>query len=153
MSWGTCVTGFINSVITLALLLAVSLLAIQLAMASDKCLLMTWLRRLWLQTTVASRYITIVTFEFVLKEIPSLRLSLNTMRFLELNCMGVVIVVWWLACSTLDRQVGGSNLPHAGALWLSPVVQDWVNKGIGMSSRVCAARHIKDPVPQKTRVP
>ena len=24
--------------------------------------------------------------------------------------------VWWLACSTVDRQVGGSNLPCAGAV-------------------------------------
>ena len=28
----------------------------------------------------------------------------------------VVIVVWWLACSTVDRQVASSNLPHARAL-------------------------------------
>ena len=28
-----------------------------------------------------------------------------------------------------------------------PVVHDWVNKGLGMSSRVCATGHIKDPVP------
>ena len=28
-----------------------------------------------------------------------------------------------------------------------PVGHNWVIKGIGMSSRVCAARYIKDPVP------
>ena len=28
-----------------------------------------------------------------------------------------------------------------------PVVHDWVNKGLGMSSRVCATGHIKDLVP------
>ena len=28
------------------------------------------------------------------------------------------------------------------------VVHDWVNKGLGMSSRVCATGHIKDPVPR-----
>ena len=27
------------------------------------------------------------------------------------------------------------------------VVHDWVNKGLGMSSRACATGHIKDPVP------
>ena len=27
-----------------------------------------------------------------------------------------IIVVWWLACSAVDRKVGGSNLPCAGAL-------------------------------------
>ena len=46
-------------------------------------------------------------------------------------------MVWCLACSTADRQVGGSNLP---------VVHDWINKGLGMSSRVCATGHIQDPV-------
>ena len=33
---------------------------------------------------------------------------------------GAVIVVWCLACSTVDRQVGRSNLPCVGALWLLP---------------------------------
>ena len=33
---------------------------------------------------------------------------------------GAVIVVWWLVCSTVDRQVKSSNLPCAGALCLSP---------------------------------
>ena len=28
-----------------------------------------------------------------------------------------------------------------------PVVHDWVQKGLGMSSRVCVTGHIKDPVP------
>ena len=28
-----------------------------------------------------------------------------------------------------------------------PTGHDWVNKGLGMSSRVCATGHIKDPVP------
>ena len=28
-----------------------------------------------------------------------------------------------------------------------PVPHDWVIKGLGMSSRVCANGHIKDPVP------
>ena len=28
-----------------------------------------------------------------------------------------------------------------------PVVHDWANKGLGMSSRVWATGHIKDPVP------
>ena len=30
--------------------------------------------------------------------------------------LGAVIVVWWLACTTVDRQVCGSKLPHARAL-------------------------------------
>ena len=35
-----------------------------------------------------------------------------------------------------------------------PVVDDWVIKGLGMSSRVCGAGYIKDPVPlvEKSRV-
>ena len=28
-----------------------------------------------------------------------------------------------------------------------PVLRNWVNKGLGMSSRVCETEHIKDPVP------
>ena len=70
--------------------------------------------------------------------------------------IGAVIVVWCLACSTVDRLVGSLNLPCTGALWIClvpehfdfpPVVHDWVNKGLGMSSCVCATGHIKDPVP------
>ena len=30
---------------------------------------------------------------------------------------------------------------------MSSRVCDWVNKGLGMSSRVCTTGHIKDPVP------
>ena len=45
---------------------------------------------------------------------------------------GLVVSV----CSTEDQQVGGSNLPHAWALWLPPVVHDWVIKGLSMSSRI-----------------
>ena len=60
-------------------------------------------------------------------------------------------MVWWVACFTVDRQVGGSNLPchklYRSTLAFPPVVHDWVNKGLGMSSRVCATGHIKDPVP------
>ena len=39
-------------------------------------------------------------------------------------------------------------------LTFPPVVHDWVNKGLGISSRVCATGHIKDPVPliEKSRV-
>ena len=28
-----------------------------------------------------------------------------------------------------------------------PVVQDWVNKGLGISGSVCAPGHTKDPMP------
>ena len=63
----------------------------------------------------------------------------------------MVILVWCLACLTVDRQVGASNLPCAKAQSVfdfSPVIHDWVNKGLGMPSRVCATGHyIKDPVP------
>ena len=37
--------------------------------------------------------------------------------------------------------------PETGPLDFSPVAQDWVIKGLGMSSRVCATGHVKDPVP------
>ena len=30
--------------------------------------------------------------------------------------LAAVIVVWWLACSTVDHRIGGSNLPCAGVL-------------------------------------
>ena len=42
---------------------------------------------------------------------------------------------------------GGSNLTCAGTLTSLPVVHDWVNNGLGMSSLVCATGHIKDPLP------
>ena len=59
--------------------------------------------------------------------------------------LGVVIVVCWFVCSTVDRQVGVSNLPCARALWHSlSVVHDWVNRGLGMSNRVGVTGHIKD---------
>ena len=41
----------------------------------------------------------------------------------------------------------GLTAPRS-TLTLPPVVHDWVNKGLGMSSRVCATGHIKDPVPE-----
>ena len=33
-----------------------------------------------------------------------------------IDLLGAVMVVWGLACSTVDRQVGGSSLPRAGTL-------------------------------------
>ena len=52
-----------------------------------------------------------------------------------------VVQVWWLACSTVDRQVVGSNLPRASILTFPQLVHDWLIKGLGMSSRVCATGH------------
>ena len=37
--------------------------------------------------------------------------------------------------------------PIGRRLAFPPVVQDWVNKGLGMSSCVCVTGHIKDPLP------
>ena len=57
-----------------------------------------------------------------------------------------VTMVWWLAWSTVDRQVVGSNLPEHLDSLPPPVVHDWIIKGLGMSSCVCATGYIKDPV-------
>ena len=43
----------------------------------------------------------------------------------------------------LGRQVGGSILPLPEHFDFPPAVYDWVNKGLGKSSRVCATGHIK----------
>ena len=43
---------------------------------------------------------------------------------------------WWFESASCR-----SNLTY------HPVVHDWVIKGHGMSSRVCATAHIKDPMP------
>ena len=70
---------------------------------------------------------------------------LYTLRTLVvLSGCGLVDSVFY----TLDRQISGSNLPRARALSLSPhaVVHGWVNKGLGMPSRVCPTGHVKDPV-------
>ena len=50
----------------------------------------------------------------------------------------------------MDRQIGGSKLPFD----FHPVVHDWGNKDLGMSSRVSVTERIKDPVPliKKSRV-
>ena len=54
----------------------------------------------------------------------------------------------WLARWTVNRCVVSSSPTH-GTEYVSfpPVPHDWVNKGLGMSSHVCATGHIKDPVP------
>ena len=50
--------------------------------------------------------------------------------------LGAVVVVWWLACLTVDRQIGGSNLPHVGQHFVCPAVcMCWL------------WLHVKDPVP------
>ena len=48
---------------------------------------------------------------------------------------------------TVDREVGGSNALCRSTLTFPPVVHDWVGKGFGMSSLVCATGLITDPVP------
>ena len=48
-------------------------------------------------------------------------------------------------CGPTGRQFKSAS--NQGTLTFPPVVLDWVNKGLGMSSCVCATRHIKDPVP------
>ena len=79
-----------------------------------------------------------------MEKIPPLR----TRGIIDLPTCGMVIMVWWLVCSTVSRQVGGSNGPYVRVLWLSPqaAVHDWVNKGLGMSSRICETGYINDPV-------
>ena len=37
-----------------------------------------------------------------------------------------LFVVWWLSSTTVNRQVGSSNLPRARAIWLPPVVHQRV---------------------------
>ena len=53
-----------------------------------------------------------------------------------------------VARSTPDRCVVGSS-PTRGTehFGFPPVLRDWVNKGLGMSSLAYATGHIKDPVP------
>ena len=53
--------------------------------------------------------------------------------------------------SVFDCGPAGRRFEYAlcrSTLTFSPVVHDWVNKGLGISSRVCATGHtsIKDPV-------
>ena len=48
-------------------------------------------------------------------------------------------------CGPTGRQFESASCQST--LTFPPVVHDWVMKGIGMSSRVCATGHIKDPVP------
>ena len=42
--------------------------------------------------------------------------------------MGTVMVVWWLVCSTVDWQVGGSNLPRGGNPGIRDLQASEVNK-------------------------
>ena len=49
-----------------------------------------------------------------------------------------------------DQQVRGRREPttcQSTRSTFSPEVHDWVNKELGMSSRVCTPGYIKDPVP------
>ena len=54
-----------------------------------------------------------------------------------------------VARSTLDRCVVSSSPTRRteGFFGFPPVLPDWVNKGLGMSSLVYATGHIKNPVP------
>ena len=49
-------------------------------------------------------------------------------------------------CGPTGRRFEFASHRKTGRLDFSPVVHDWVNKGLGMSSRVCATGNIKDPV-------
>ena len=51
------------------------------------------------------------------------------------------------------RFVGVSNLPLCRSTLTFPQENDWVNKGLGMSSRVCATGLIKVPLPLIKRFP
>ena len=50
-------------------------------------------------------------------------------------------MVWWLAWSTVNRQVGVRLVPEIWTIFDFPVAHAWVIKGFGMSSRVYAAGH------------
>ena len=69
-----------------------------------------------------------------------------------LECHFIVLICLCLVPSlslfSVNRQVAGSNLSVQDFEHFDfpTVVHDWVNKGLGMSSRVCATGHIKDPV-------
>ena len=58
-------------------------------------------------------------------------------------------LVQWVAGSTVNRCVivGSSPPRETEHFGFPPVLRDWVIKGPGMSSRVCAAGHTKDPMP------
>ena len=47
--------------------------------------------------------------------------------------------------SSLREHVKASRKRN-GYTWIVDI-HDWVNKGLGMSSHVCATGHIKDPMP------
>ena len=64
--------------------------------------------------------------------------------------MGGAGLAQLVALWTVSRCVVGSTPTHGTEhLGFTPVPHDWVIKlkGLGMSSRFCAAGHIKDPVP------
>ena len=52
---------------------------------------------------------------------------------------------------TYQLTLGGTNLfslrQRISEISAEMVIVVWVNKGLGMSSRVCATGHVKDPVP------
>ena len=52
-----------------------------------------------------------------------------------------------VARSNLNRLSVRVPLAELNISAFPPVLRDWVIKGPGISSRVCAAGHIKDPVP------
>ena len=73
-------------------------------------------------------------------------------RYCKLQGLGIFdpggshrgLVVSAVDCEPTARRVASQKLT---TLTFSPVVHDWVNKDLGMSSRVCATGHIIYPVP------
>ena len=66
-----------------------------------------------------------------------------------LRIRGIIDPPNWGGLVVRRTEKSAVRICFAGALWLSPqapVVHDWVNKG-GMSCRVSATGHIKDPMP------
>ena len=68
---------------------------------------------------------------------PTLEISRLVYRFISSRLQG----------GNVGTRTKKQRIDVSAHLDFSPVVHDWVNKGLGMSIRVCATGHIKDPMP------